>query len=120
MCFSPYFMNSSTAAELSARLSLKSKPSHLTVKEEVLKAYGQVGNRLLETYITDDVIAKTYSKISLFVKLSTLFSLELANDLWLRRLDLPMFIAIISSVRFPSVHYCSSSGHQAQNASILE
>lgn len=51
----PYFRRKWAPAKLTARVSLKSKPSHNIVKEGVLRTYCQVVNHILQTYARHDI-----------------------------------------------------------------
>lgn len=48
-------------------------------------------NNLLEMYTTSDIIAKTDSEISGYVKPSTMSQLEFVNELWFKMLTFPHF-----------------------------
>lgn len=80
----PYFMRKHATTLLIDCLSLKAKLLHFGVKEGVQTACCQVVNYLLETYATDDNIAKSDSDIDSFLKLQNMLAMEFANALWLK------------------------------------
>lgn len=78
----PYFMKKLAAVALVARLSLKSKSSHHSVKDAIRTTYSQLENHLSWGYAVDDIIAETHSDITCFIKPSPMSSLEFANAVW--------------------------------------
>lgn len=85
----PYVMKMSAATALMTRLSLKSKSSNYSAKENVLTTNCQVMNHLMETYAMDGILAETDSKTARNIKLSTVSPLDSGNGLWIMKLRCP-------------------------------
>lgn len=75
-----HFMRRSAAPALKARFSLKSNSPHYRVKEVVLTAYCQGKNHLLETYVSDGILAELDSEIACYLEMSTMSLLEFESN----------------------------------------
>lgn len=81
-------MSKSAGGTLTACLLLKAWLSYYSVKR-VMTTYCQGINHLLETYITDSLIAETDSKNAGNVQLSDRWPLQFVNELSLKPLECP-------------------------------
>lgn len=104
-------------ATLMACFSLTSEYWHYSVQEGVLTTFLDV-NHLLETYTTDESIAKAHSETGRYVESSTASALKFANEFWHQTLKCPHdFNAYVLEM---DLRRRNTAVHDAQYAGILE
>lgn len=77
----PFFMNRRADAAFNARIALLSK-WHSRQKEGTISSYCKTLNYIPETYVEDDFIGVTDTKLMWFTQLSSKSSMEYAGALW--------------------------------------
>lgn len=77
-----FIMNKIAGAGLTARLPLKSKTLHGSVKEDMLTSFVKALNHLLEIYATSNIIAQADAEIVRFTQPTNMSTLQYANFLF--------------------------------------
>lgn len=83
------FIKKTAPAALTARLSLRSKSSHGSVKGGMLTSYIQVVTHLLEIYVAYDIIAKADTETVHFTQSIIMSPLQYTNAIWMKTLHCP-------------------------------
>lgn len=87
--FDSLLYKNAAAAHFTVYFSLKSRSLHDRVDESMLIFYVQVVNTLLETYATDDTIAKADTEILSFNQPTNKSPLKYVNAQWMNTLHFP-------------------------------